>query len=69
MLPAVILISEITSDVGGVAAALAIGAFAGQAHPSAMKGSTVQRRRYTAVGGFIGMAAMIGIILLSKFGW
>jgi hypothetical protein len=69
VLPALIVISEITADTGGIAAAMAIGAFIGQAVPGSINGSPEERRRYTAIGGFSGMAAMIGLILFSKFGW
>ena len=69
MLPALIVISEITADTGGIAAALAIGAFIGQALPGSMAASSEERRRRTALGGLSGMAVMIGLILFSKFGW
>jgi hypothetical protein len=69
VLPAVVVISEITSDVGGIAAAIAIGAFIGQARPSALRASTEKRRRHTAAGGFSGMAVMIGLILYSQIRW
>jgi hypothetical protein len=69
VLPALIVISEITADTGGVAAALAIGAFIGQALPGSITASQEVRRRRTAQGGLSGMAVMIGIILFSKFGW
>jgi hypothetical protein len=50
---------------GGLAAAIAIGAFIGQALTSFGRDSDLKRRRDTAVGGFCGLAVMIGILLLS----
>jgi hypothetical protein len=69
VLPVAFFNSEITSAVGGIAAAMAIGAFLCQSKPSSISGSEEERRRDTALGGLIGMAAMIGLILLSEIHW
>ena len=69
MLPVAFLASELTSAVGGIAAAMAIGGFLCQSKPSSISGSAEERRRDTALGGLIGMAAMIGLILLSEILW
>jgi len=69
VLPVAFLASELTSAVGGIAAAMAIGGFLCQSKPSSISGSAEERRRDTALGGLIGMAAMIGLILLSEILW
>jgi hypothetical protein len=68
VLPVAFVSSEFISSVGGVAAAMAIGAFLGQAQPRSIKGSDEVRRRNTAFGGLIGIVVMIGFILLSPGG-
>jgi hypothetical protein len=67
VLPVAYLTSELISAVGGVAAAMAIGVFLGQALPSSIKGSDEVRRRNTAVGGSITVTVMSGLILYSFF--
>jgi hypothetical protein len=69
VLPAALVSSELTAAVGGFAAAMAIGGFLCQSKPSSIRGSEEERRRDTAVGGVIGMVAMIGLILLFEIGW
>jgi len=69
VLPVAFASSELVSYVGGVAAAMAIGAFVGQSRPRSIKASDEERRRNTAVGGLIGIAVMIGFILLLENGW
>jgi hypothetical protein len=54
------------SGAGGIAAAIAIGAFIGQAIGSFFPSSEIKRRRYTAVGGLIGLVLIIGLILYSE---
>jgi hypothetical protein len=66
MLPAAFIsLGNLTSVAGGFAAAIAIGAFVGQAFTAFGTGSEKKRRRDTAVGGFFGLAAMIVLFLLS----
>jgi len=65
VLPVALLSSEIISAAGGFAAAMALGVFGGQALPGSIKGPDEVRRRNTAVGGSIGIGAMIGLILYS----
>ncbi|OJU85665.1 MAG: hypothetical protein BGO11_01495 [Solirubrobacterales bacterium 70-9] len=67
MLPVAFLTSELVSAVGGVAAAMAIGVFLGQALPSSIKGSDEVRRRNTAVAGSLTVTAMSGLILYTFF--
>lgn len=70
MLPAAFIsLSNLTSVVGGLAAAIAIGAFIGQALTVLGARSEQERRRYIAVGGLAGLMAMSGLILLSASGW
>jgi len=61
--------SDLTSGAGGLAAGVAIGAFIGQALSGLWPTTDQKRRRDTAVGGFAGLLAMIGLILLSANGW
>jgi hypothetical protein len=56
---------ELTSVVGGVAAAIAIGAFLGQTLAVVVLMSDRQRREVIAAGGITGLLLMIGFILLS----
>jgi hypothetical protein len=56
---------ELTSAVGGVAAAIAIGAFLGQTLAVVVSMSDRQRREVIAAGGVTGLFLMIGFILLS----
>jgi hypothetical protein len=69
VLPAAFVSSDLVSYVGGVAAAMAIGAFVSQARPRSITATEEVRRRNTAIGGLIGIAVMIGLILLLEFGW
>jgi hypothetical protein len=62
---AFIPIQELTSAVGGVAAAIAIGAFLGQTLAVVVSMDDRQRREVIAVGGVTGLLLMIGFILLS----
>jgi hypothetical protein len=54
-----------TSITGGLAAAIAVGAFIGQALAVAASATEDERREAIALGGSIGFLAMIGLILLS----
>lgn len=66
MLPAALpSISTLTSIAGGLAAAIAVGAFIGQTFTAFGSGSDRKRRRDTAFGGLIGLAAIIGLFLFS----
>jgi hypothetical protein len=58
-------VQELLSGAGGFAAAIAIGAFIGQARSGFSPSTDQERRRDMAVGGFIGLAALIGLILYS----
>jgi len=58
-----LLSSEVISAVGGVAAAMALGVFLGQALPASIRGSDEVRRRNIAITGSIAIASMIGLIL------
>jgi hypothetical protein len=69
VLPVAFTASELVSYVGGIAAAMAIGAFVGQARPRSIGASDEVRRRNTAMGGFSGIAVMIGLIVLLENGW
>jgi hypothetical protein len=60
-----ISLSNLTSIAGGFAAAIAVGAFIGQALTAFGSGSEKKRRRDTAAGGFFGLAVMIVLFLLS----
>jgi hypothetical protein len=60
---------DLFSGAGGFAAAIAIGAFIGQALDTLRPVSELRRRRFTAVGGFIGFLAFFGLIFLSANGW
>jgi hypothetical protein len=53
------------SGAGGFAAAIAVGAFLGQAWAVATSMTDEDRREAIAVGGLIGSVSMIGLILLS----
>ncbi len=59
VLPVAFTTSESVSYVGGIAAAMAIGACVGQARPRSIGASDEARRRNTAVGGLGGIAVMI----------
>jgi predicted MFS family arabinose efflux permease len=59
---------ELFSAAGGIAAAIAIGGFVGQAASIARSLSEDRRRRETAVMAFAGLLVMIGLILLSANG-
>jgi F0F1-type ATP synthase membrane subunit c/vacuolar-type H+-ATPase subunit K len=70
VLPAAFLISpeSLFAGAGGIAAAIAIGAFAGQALSVIASAPERQRHRQTALAGLIGLVVMIGLILLSAGG-
>jgi hypothetical protein len=53
------------TGAGGFAAAIAIGAFFGQARAVLGSASDEDRRRNTAAGGLAGLMVMIGLILFS----
>ena len=66
MLPAVVFTPyNVFTGAGGFAAAIAIGAFLGQAIDTLRPRSDLRRRRFIAVGGLSGFLTMIGLILLS----
>jgi hypothetical protein len=66
VLPAAFIsISNLTSVAGGIAAAIAVGGFIGQALAVVVAASDSERREAIALGGFTGLLAMIGLILLS----
>jgi hypothetical protein len=66
VLPVAFISSQnLTSLTGGLAAAIAIGAFVGQVLAVAMSSTDRARRELIAVGGLIGLLAMIGLILYS----
>jgi hypothetical protein len=56
---------DLTATAGGLAAAIAIGAFIGQVFAIAVAASAEGRREAIATGGLIGLLAMIGLILFS----
>jgi ABC-type arginine transport system permease subunit len=58
-------VQDLTSTAGGLAAAIAIGAFIGQVFAVAAAATDEGRREAIATGGLIGLLAMIGLILLS----
>jgi hypothetical protein len=53
------------SGAGGFAAAIAVGAFIGQSLSLFRPTTDRERRRYIAIGGFLGLAALIGLFLFS----
>ncbi len=57
---------DVAPLAGGLAAAIAIGAFIGQARSGFWRVTEQERRRDTAIGGFIGLALIIGLFLLSE---
>jgi hypothetical protein len=64
VLPALLFSAQdLFSGAGGFAAAVAIGAFIGQARSGFQATTEQERRRDIAIGGFIGMALLIGLIL------
>ena len=67
VLPVAFLIGpeHLLSGAGGLAAAIAIGAFLGQVWAVATSMTDGDRREAIALGGLIGFLAMIGLILLS----
>jgi hypothetical protein len=69
VLPAVFISPDhLLTGAGGFAAAIAIGAFIGQGLDVLKPASDLVRRQRTAEGGLIGLAVMIGLILLSASG-
>jgi hypothetical protein len=56
------------SATGGLAAAIAVGAFLGQVDAIAHGSPEEDRRRRTAFGGLAGAIVLIGLFLLSKNG-
>jgi hypothetical protein len=67
VLPVAFLISPeaLFSGAGGIAAAIAIGAFIGQVFAAAAAATDEGRREAIGTGGLIGLLAMIGLLLLS----
>jgi hypothetical protein len=67
VLPVAFLIGSehLLSGAGGLAAAIAVGAFLGQVWAVATSMTDEDRREAIALGGLIGFLAMIGLILLS----
>jgi hypothetical protein len=67
VLPAAYLFTreDLLAVTGGIAAAIGIGAFAGQAVAVLLGSSDQGRRRRTAAGGLFGLMVMIGLIQLS----
>jgi hypothetical protein len=53
------------SGAGGFAAAIAVGAFVGQCLSLFRPTTDTERRRYIAIGGLTGLAAIIGLFLFS----
>jgi len=58
--------SNLPSIAGGLAAAIAVGAFIGQARSGFWQTTDDERRRHTAIGGLFGLALIIGLFLLSE---
>jgi hypothetical protein len=58
-------ITTLTSIAGGFAAAIAVGAFVGQSLTLFRPTTELERRRYIAVGGFLGLALLIALFLFS----
>jgi hypothetical protein len=56
---------EVFTGAGGLAAAIAVGGFFGQVISIALSVPDQERRELTAMGGCLGLLAMIGLILLS----
>jgi hypothetical protein len=56
---------ELVSGAGGIAAAIATGAFIGQAFTGFSPASEQKRRRDIAIGGLTGFALLIGLFLWS----
>jgi hypothetical protein len=67
VLPAAFLITPqgLISVAGGLAAAMAIGAFLGQVGAVLMSAAEDGRRLRTAEGGLAGLIVMIGLLLFS----
>jgi hypothetical protein len=70
VLPAAFLFTreDLFSGAGGLAAAIAVGAFAGQAVSILLDLPDHARHRQTAFGGLFGFVVMIGLILFSLIG-
>jgi len=58
-------VSTLTSIAGGLAASIAVGAFIGQSLSLFRPTTELERRRYIALGGFLGMALLIALFLFS----
>jgi hypothetical protein len=56
---------DLVSATGGLAAAIAIGAFVGQVSAIGRRLSEGDRRRRVALGGLAGAAVLIGLFLVS----
>ena len=56
---------DLVSAAGGLAAAIAIGAFFGQVRAIGKSLSDEDRRRKTAIGGLAGAVVLIGLFLVS----
>lgn len=70
MLPAAFLgPAELFTGAGGLASAIAVGGFLGQVLAILLVVTDQERHEITAIGGCIGLLAMIGLILLfAKWG-
>ena len=70
MLPVAFLFTAegLLSITGGLAAAIAVGAFMGQVFAVLGSSSEEVRRRRTALGGLAGAVVLIGLLLVSKNG-
>jgi VIT1/CCC1 family predicted Fe2+/Mn2+ transporter len=70
VLPVALLFTSdgLLSITGGLAAAIAVGAFLGQVHAIVGRSSDEGRRRRTAQGGVAGALVLIGLLLVSKSG-
>jgi hypothetical protein len=70
MLAAALLFTpeSLFSATGGLAAAIAVGAFFGQVDAIVHRSSDEDRRRRTAFGGLAGAIILIGLFLVSKNG-
>jgi predicted tellurium resistance membrane protein TerC len=70
VLPAALLFTpeSLFSATGGLAAAIAVGAFFGQVSAIANSAVDEDRRRKTALGGLAGAIVLIGLLLASISG-
>lgn len=70
VLPVALLLTSagLLAVTGGLAAAIAVGAFFGQVLAIAKRSSDEGRRGRTALGGVAGALILIGLLLVSKSG-